>query len=74
MSNHLTFITTLDTDTLVPLDYTVEGVLTVDNEETHIGFSSANFDRVFDELAYWTKNIQSVDVTYKTVAFESKGV
>ena len=73
MTNHLTFITTLDTDTLIPLDYTVEGVLMVDNEETHIGFNSANFDRVFEELAYWTKNVQSVNVTYKTTAYEHKG-
>lgn len=69
MTNHLTFTTTLDTDTLTPLDYTVEGVLTVDNEETHIGFSTANFDRVFEELAYWTKNVSSCEVTYKTVEF-----
>jgi hypothetical protein len=73
MSNHLTFTTTLDTDTLTPLDYTVEGVLMVDNEETHIGFTSANFDRVFEELSYWTKSIRSVNVTYKTTAYELKG-
>jgi len=73
MTNHLTFTTTLDTNTLTPLDYTIEGVLMVDNEETHIGFTSASLRRVFEELSYWTKNARSVNVAYKMTVYELKG-
>ena len=66
MTNTLTFTTTMDTDTLNPIEYAVEGTLWIDGEETPIGFSSADFDRVFDELRHWTKTIESVDVTFKT--------
>ena len=68
--NHLTFTTLMDTDTLNPLDYTVEGMLTIDGEPTPIAYSSAHFSKAFDELAYWTKQIESVDVTSKTFAYQ----
>ena len=64
--NHLTFCTTLDRDTLAPLDYTVSGELSIENEIVPIGFSSSNFDRVFSELAHWTRQINKLNVTFST--------
>lgn len=73
MSNHLTFTTTLDCDTLTPVDYTVEGTLTIDGEETPIALSSANFDRVFEELSYWTRHAsKDCEVTFKTKDYNAK--
>jgi hypothetical protein len=69
MSNTLTFCTTLDQDTLEPVEFTVTGTLLIEGEQTPIGLSSANFDRVFDELSYWTRLIDSVDVKFTTVMF-----
>lgn len=69
MTNTLTFCTTLDQDTLEPVEFTVTGTLLIEGEQTPIGLSSANFDRVFDELSYWTRLIDSVDVKFTTVMF-----
>ena len=68
--NHLTFCTTLDRDTLEPLDFSVTGELMIDGERTPIGLSSTNFDKVFDELSYWTRQITSVDVTFTTTMLD----
>lgn len=66
MQNTLTFTTTIDYDTLTPINYDIEGTLTIDGELVPIGLSSANFDRVFDELSYWTKQIDKVEVKFTT--------
>ena len=55
MANTLTFCTTLDPDTLEPLEFAVTGSLTLDGEQTPIGLSSTNFDKVFNELLYWVR-------------------
>ena len=55
MSNTLTFCVTIDPDTLDPLEYSLTGSLTLDGEETPIGLSSTNFDKVFNELIYWVR-------------------
>ena len=69
MINTLTFCTTLDPDTMEPLEFDVAGSLMIGGEQTPIGLSSANFDRVFDELSYWTRLVDSVDVKFTTVMF-----
>ncbi len=68
--NTLTFCTTLDRDTLEPLDFSITGELVIDGERTPIGLSSANFDKVFDELSYWTRQITSVDVKFTTTMLD----
>lgn len=68
--NNLTFCTTLDRDTLEPLDFSVTGELVIDGERTPIGLSSTNFDKVFDELSYWTRQITSVDVKFTTTMLD----
>ena len=68
--NNLTFCTTLDRDTLEPIDFSVTGELVIDGERTPIGFTSTKFDKVFDELSYWTRQIASVDVKFTTTMLD----
>lgn len=68
--NKLTFCTTLERDTLDPLDFSITGELVIDGERTPIGFTSTNFDKVFDELRYWTRQIVSADVTFTTTMLD----
>jgi hypothetical protein len=53
--NTLTFCVTIDPDTLDPLEYDLTGSLMIEGEQTPIGLSSTNFDKVFDELLYWVR-------------------
>lgn len=68
----LTFTTHLDASG-VPIDYSIDGTLTQDGESFPVGFSSANFNRAFDELIYWVHAIESdktnasVNLTFATI-------
>jgi hypothetical protein len=59
------FNTVLD-DTGKPFGYDVTGMVTLDNEETHLGFSCFNFDKAFSELCYWVKECPSANIIYTT--------
>jgi len=59
------FNTVLD-DTGKPFGYDITGMVTLDNEKTHLGLSCFCFDKAFDELCYWVNECPSAQVVYTT--------
>lgn len=57
---------TVLTDEGDPIGYDVTGVVTVDNQETHLGYSCFYFDKAFNELCYWVNERPDAKVTYTT--------
>ena len=59
------FNTVLD-DTGKPFGYDVTGVITLDNEKTHLGFSCFKFDKAFNEFCYWLNECPTAQVICTT--------
>jgi isopentenyldiphosphate isomerase len=49
-----------------PIAYDVTGLVTIDNEAVHLGFSCFYFDKAFNELCYWVKECPQAQIVYTT--------
>lgn len=62
-TDQIKFNTVLD-DEGNPIAYDITGMVTLDNEKTHLGFSCFYFEKALNELSYWVKECPMAKVVY----------